>query len=480
MHLSITELGAVPDGQTLCTDAIHAAIRRVHAAGGGVVEVPPGPWLSGMIHLRDGVELHLCHGARLIASPRPEDHHPLIHSSGCGDHGDKNEESFHLIVAQNCRDIAITGPGSLDGNGTAFYSPVEPGSAWPLATHSDSRRMGALVLISHCHNVLLRDVQLGNVCNWTLHLHESDQVRVRDIRIQNPPQAPNSDGIDISGCRGVSLSGCHIDTGDDAICLKTLADGRSCEDIVVTHCILRTHCAALKLGAGESFQDIRNVSFSHCVVRDSHRAIALYSLEGALLENILVSDIVFDTRAALMFPRPIHVDIRRKTPQSRLGGLRGLRICGCIGDTNGRCLFTVEPGARCEDIQLRDLLFRYPCFDDPAPCAADSGGSQFFNKSPRARVERAAFVFENIQQVSMDNIQLRWPESDTPPPEWTFRSKLANGTHRLFTPPDWTLPPGTPVHAVSSNLPIDEPRNSPDLCGWNGGERLHLRGDVSG
>ena len=469
MHISILETGALPDGKTPATAAIETAIRRVADAGGGTVVVPAGDFLTGMVRLRSHVELHLARGARLKAAPQPEDHHPWVQLPASGDHWHKNEPSFHLVCAIACEDVAISGPGELDGHGPAFYDPVEPGTAWPLARHRDSRRMGGLVMFHACRDVTVRDCRMGNVCNWTLVFSECDAVRVRDVIIRNPHQAPNSDGIDIVGCRDVSISGCHIDTGDDAICLKTLPQGRSCENVNVTHCVIQSHCAALKLGASESFQDMRHVTFSNCVVRGSHRVVALYSLEGAMMEHILVQNISFDTCAALMFTRPIHVDIRRKSPESRLGGLRFLTISGMSGETNGRSLFTCETGGVLSDLVLRDLSISLPTFDDPALQGREHGGGQFSSKTPNARVVRAAFVFENAERVTLNGLHLRWPDNQTPPSAWTFTSKLANGTERLFTPEDWTLAADTPVHVLALRNVKDSQFQIGTLQGWQGG-----------
>jgi hypothetical protein len=474
MDISISEFGAIGDGRTLATSAIAEAIDTAHRQGGGRVIIPTGTFRTGMIHLRDGIELHFERGAVLKASPEVEDHLPFIETYGKGDHWKRDELSFHLVVAQNCRDIAITGSGLIDGNGTAWYTPVEPGTAWPLAGQDGAARMGAMVLISECQNVLIQGVQLGNVCNWTLHLHESDQIRVRDVIIENPAQAPNSDGIDITGCRGVTISGCHIDTGDDAIVLKTQPTGRSCEDVSVTNCVLRTHCVALKLGAGESFHDMRNIVFSNCVVRGSHRVIGLYSLEGATLENVIFSNISFDTRAALMFTRPIHIDLRRRQDQSKMGSIRNICISGFTGETNGRSVITAEDGGIIENLLIRDVFLRIPTFDDPRIQGAEHGGGQFSNRSPWARTECAAFVMENVRGLVMENIRIQWPMSKTPPPDWTFSTKLANGTHKLFTSPDWELSYGSPVNAVAARQVQGGHIDTTGLCGWQGGKAVQL------
>lgn len=471
MNIQLTSDCSASDG--MYTTVFQRAIDQVSASGGGRVGIAAGRYRTGMLRLRDNVDLHLESGAVLAASRDVEDHLPLIHTKGSGDYWRQQEGSFHLLVAQGCRNVSLTGSGRLDGEGTAWYDPVEPGRDWPRPRDSDWRRMGALVLFTECQRVRIQGVEMGNVCNWTLHLHECDDVQVRDIRIQNPHQAPNSDGIDITGCRGVTVTGAHIDTGDDAVCIKTLPEGRSCENVVVSQCVLRTHCVALKLGATESFQDMRHVVFSDCVVRGSHRVLGLYSLEGAVIEHVLCRNITYDTCAALMFPRPLHLDLRGHREESRLGAIRDIQICGFSGESNGRNVLTAQPGAMLEDIVISDFVQRVPVFDDPALHGAAFGGSQFSNRTPRARTERAVFVLENVRGVDVIRPRIRWPEKgEDCPVNWRFRSKLANGTHRIFSPEDWTLLADVPVHAVSARNVQGGEMDTGTLTGWQGGRAI--------
>jgi hypothetical protein len=469
MNLTLTSL----DDQTLYTATLQDAIDKVSANGGGRVVLDSGTFRTGMLRLRDGVEFCVERGAVLLASGVVEDHLPLVESTGNGDFWRQGGGSFHLLVAQGCRNVALSGAGRIDGNGTAWYDPVEPGTDWPRPRDEDWRRMGAMVLFTECRDVRIENIELGNVCNWTLHLHECDDVQVRNIRIVNPPQAPNSDGIDITGCHRVSVTGAHIDTGDDAICLKTQPVGRSCEHIVVSQCVLRTHCVALKLGATESYQDMRYVVFSDCVVTGSHRVLGIYSLEGAVIEHVICRNIAFDTRTPLMFPRPIHIDLRGHREESLIGAVRNIQISGWSGDTNGRCVLTAQPGAMLEDILMSDLTFRFITFDDPVPHGAEAGGAQFSNRTPWARVERAAFVFENARGVCMEGIRVQWPGEQISE-EWQFSTKLANGTHRLFMPEDWVLSKKAPVHAVSARNVHGGSLDTRDLTGWRGGSAAQL------
>ena len=256
-----------------------------------------------------------------------------------------------------------------------------PNQTVPALGYEDARRMCTMVEIHRCRRVRIEGVTLTNVGFWTLHLHHSSQVRVTGVRIRNPGTAPNSDGIDISGCRGVWIRDCDIDTGDDGICIKTLPTGRSCEDIFVHNCRIRTDCVGLKIGANETYHDVRRVQFSDCTVIGSHRAIGVYTFRGKTIEDVSFENIHFDTQAPLMFTRPIHIDVRRgidlRDEHPSLGTVQHLRIRGLHGNTNGRCLLTAEQYSELRHILLDDICLRYPCVDDPAIHGEEHGGMQF-------------------------------------------------------------------------------------------------------
>jgi polygalacturonase len=472
VNIDITKHGAVGDGVTLNTGALQRSVDNAHAAGGGTVTVPPGTFRTGMIYLRDRVRLHLEAGAVIEASPRVEDHPKRSLPDAMGESGGWSAHGrFHLIAAVDCRDVAITGQGTIDGNGMAFYEPVAHDRAWPRG-FPDAQRMCTMVQIERCQDVRIEGVTLTNVSFWTLHLQESDRVFVHGIRIVNPHNAPNADGIDITGCRGVMISDCHIDTCDDAIVLKTFLSGRSCENVTVTNCVLRTDCAGLKLGCNESYQDMRHIVFSNCVVRHSHRAVALYTHWGATLENIAISNIVCDTCVPLMFPRPIHVEAFTRDV-SRLSAIRNVSITNFIGQTNGRILIAAAEGASIENIRLRDVCLDYVTVEDPGKKAASVGGAQFARFSPWARTERAALVAENIRDLIVDGFDVRWPTRPSPA-AWQFERKAANGCDELFAPADWGE--GAPVpFAVASVRNVNGGYlRASRLEGWGGAKHALL------
>ncbi|MDV7401509.1 hypothetical protein RZS08_59370, partial [Arthrospira platensis SPKY1] len=94
--------------------------------------------------------------------------------------------------------------------------------------------------------------------------------------------------------------------------------------MVVTNCIIDTNCRALKLGAHESYLDMRDVAFSNCVVRQSVAVFALYCRNGGTLENIVVSNVVGHAFSNADYNQPIHIDLGVCNDEDALGRIRNV------------------------------------------------------------------------------------------------------------------------------------------------------------
>lgn len=108
----ITEFGAVPDGTTDCTVAFEKAINVVSNVGGGRITVPAGEYLTGAIHMKSNIELHLERGAIIKFIQDPNKYLPVILTRF---EGMELYNYSPLIYAFNQRNFAITGEGILDG-----------------------------------------------------------------------------------------------------------------------------------------------------------------------------------------------------------------------------------------------------------------------------------------------------------------------------------------------------------------------------
>lgn len=445
VSFNILDYGAVNDSTVLSTEAIQNTVNAAAENGGGEVMVPPGVYLSGTIMLKSNVTLNVMAGARIKGSPNIDDYIKMTWGHN------KDRQPYHLIAAKDVENIAIIGGGTIDGNGPAFWQPHDPAEdpQWIMAK---KLKVSPLVEIENCRNVRLRDVLLKTGGGWTLHLYNSVLVNVDNIRILNHLFSPNGDGIDITGGHDITISNCVIKTCDDAICLKTTGDSDECRRVTVTNCVLECSCAALKIG-NESFRDIEQVTISNCVVYNSSRAFAIYAESAGTVQDIAVNTIVCDTRAPLLYNRPIHLSLQKRVDsdgvlyssksletgkiydaEGREPQLRNISISDFTARTGGRILITAAPGMQIEDLTLCNIKMDYEWIEDPKPYIDRAKSSQFSPKNPDAKMAEAAVVVENVDNFILDGLQITWPQHTEFPQDWIFPKKIANGTLDSFYP----------------------------------------------
>lgn len=304
--VSIVDHGAVPGGVTKNTAAIAAAITTVAEAGGGRVLVPAGTWLTGPIHLRSNVELHLAEGAVLRFSDRMDDYLPAVFVRSGG------IELFNyspLIYARDCANIAVTGAGRLDGNAEAWWPwqkqetrrGFEMGAAGVpvedriFGTPADAIRPSFVQFVG-CRNVLLEGFTIGSGPNWTIHPVYCEDVIIRRVNVIT--DGPNNDGIDPDSCRNVLIEHCLFDTGDDCVVLKSGYDqdgrrvNRPTENVVMRHCSSRRGHGGLVIGS-EMSGSVRNVFMHDCDFEGTDRVLRIKSRpgRGGVVENVWVENV---------------------------------------------------------------------------------------------------------------------------------------------------------------------------------------------
>jgi polygalacturonase len=366
--ISIMDYGAVSDGKANNTKAIQMAIEAVAHRGGGVVYVPPGRFLTGGIVLRSHITLYLEAGAVLLGSQRLEDYE---YQPGPPVEADANGR--HLIFARDCEDLEIAGLGTIDGQGAAFWAKrgrtePAPGDLWRDVIAMDwkaatPRRPSPMIELAGCTNLRIRDVTLANPAGWTLRPIACDSVFITGIRIRNPNYAPNADGIDVSCCQNVVISGCDIAAGDDAICLKSenpYGELLPTRNIVVNDCLLTTSSNGFKIGTATNGR-FENISFSNSVIYNGDvpfnerviAGIALEMVDGGVLDGVTISNIRMQNVRTPIFIRLGH---RHANPATYLRNvtIRGINAAGAILTSS----ITGMSDAKVEAITLSDILLR--------------------------------------------------------------------------------------------------------------------------
>ncbi len=447
-RLSIIDLGADATGTKLATAVIQKAIDQLAAAGGGTVVIPRGTFLTGTIFLKSHIQLELQLGATLLGSPNIDDYTPMTWGHN------KDRQPWHLIYADNIENAAITGLGTIDGNGEYFWQPYERDEQGrmvePRWIKAKDKKISPLIDINNSRNIRIHDVTVKTGGGWNIHLFDCDEVQIRGVRITNSVYSPNSDAIDLSGCRDVSVSDCYIRTCDDAICLKTLPDSRTTERVAINNCVIETFCVGVKLGATESYQDMRDVSIANCTFKGTSRFFALYSKNGGMLENITVTNISGDTNAKLVLSRPIQLMVE-KAKDGSIGGIRNVVIDNMVCHTDGRILITCDDQGVMENIILRNMVMTYPRVEDPQPLAAGATSNQFPQSHLAAGAARAAVVVDNAKNLMIENLIVNWPaENAAVPQAWQHLERIENGTERIHRY-DYSKPKFAEFHAVWVN-----------------------------
>lgn len=402
---NIREHGAQPD--TLCTQALQRAIDRAGEAG-GTVFVPPGVWITGTLFLRGGVTLNLHPAAILRGSPDLADYRPTT-AAKIGD-----RHAWHLIAADHADHVTITGGGTLDGNGPAFWLDPLPPSRWYRAK---PERVSPMLDFAWCRHLRLDDVRIVNSPGWTVHPYCCDDVTLRGVRVENHLLGPNTDGFDINGCRDVFISDCKLDCGDDAIIIKATKDARSTERVAISNCIVRTNCIGIGIGQ-ETESDIRQVTVSNCVMKNCHRMFTIGIWAGGTVEDVVVTGCVGDTLDTFNLARPIQLEVKQHVGWDvPLGAIRNVQISNFVARTQGRVLITAQDGAAMEHIVLRDVRLDYTGLDDADRLSPKdgTGSNQYANRNPEARRKHAALIVENARDFTADGLRVTWPEDTGAP-----------------------------------------------------------------
>jgi hypothetical protein len=285
--------GAKGDGKALDSGAINAAIDSCTAAGGGIVHVAPGTYRCGIVILKANVTLYLEAGATILGSTNIDDY---FHHGGSGGKNDAGQN--HLIFAKDAEKVAIRGSGRIDGQGSTFWkrsdrSPLPPDQSWAdVIAHGwapKGKRPSPMLEFVNCTGLRIEDIHIEGAPSWTMRTLNCDQVVIRGISVKNPNYGPNTDGMDICGCSNVNVSDCNIDTGDDAICLKSEnpygGEPLVNKNIAVTNCVLTTCCNGFKLGTTTE-GGFENITFTNSVIYNNAVDLAQRVISGIALEVV--------------------------------------------------------------------------------------------------------------------------------------------------------------------------------------------------
>lgn len=316
----ITDFGAAGDNHTPCKEAFDKAITVCSDSGGGRIVVPAGIYyMNGPLVFKSNVNVHLEEGATLNFSTDEKDYLPAVITRWEG------TELFNyspLVYAYHVQNIALTGKGTINGNGSRKFSP------WNNIQTTEQemlRKMGrenipvyrrvfgegfklrpGFIEPYGCANVRIEGITILDSPFWVIHPIFCNNVIVRDVTVDSHNY--NNDGCDPESSRNVLIEGCTFSTGDDAIAIKSGRDndawriGQPTENVVIRNCQFRSKINGVCIGS-EIAGGVRNVFIENIRIPKASNAIYFKSNldRGAYIENIYVRNVQADTvRTALI------------------------------------------------------------------------------------------------------------------------------------------------------------------------------------
>ena len=456
--LNVRTLGATGDGTTLDSPAINKAIETASAAGGGTVHFPAGNYLSYSIRLKSNISLYLDQGATIIAADTPLEGFPADSGKGYDAaepktawdaYQDYGHNHWHnsLIWGEDIHDFSILGPGLIWGRGLSRGAGGTDKGRLPRAENPGvgNKAIG----LKNCRNVLLRDFSILKGGHFGILATGVDNFTVDNLKIDT-----DRDGIDIDCCKNVRVSNCSVNSPwDDGICPKSsfaLGYSRPTENVTITNCFVTAkyqlgtmldgtfkewpadtktpRTGRIKCGT-ESNGGFKNIAISNCVF-EGCRGLALESVDGALLEDIAITNITM--RELTSAPLFLRLGSRMRGPAGApIGALRRVLISNVVSYNSGSPLPAIVsgiPSNLIEDLQINDVYLHQAGGADATMSAIDPPEDETKYPDPHmfGPLPAYGFLIRHVKNLEMSNIRVATAKDDARVAFWLNNVAIAD------------------------------------------------------
>ena len=418
--------GLVADGVTDNTAKLQAALSTCPA--GGTVYVPAGTYRTQSLFLQSSTTLYLEKGCTLLGGTNRTDYPILPGVLPC--HNEKDEhylglwegnplDSFAgLINVINAENVTITGEGTIDANaqnGDWWVNPKVKRIAW---------RPRAVAAVDS-ENVCLHGITVQNSYSWTIHPIYVKHLDLLNFNINNPYNAPNTDGIDPESCEYIRIIGMNIHVGDDCIAMKAskvflgMKLKRSCEHTVIRNCLLDKGHGGIVIGS-EMSGGVKDMVVTQCLMDHTDRGLRIKTRRGRG-KNAVIDGLVFRNVEMRGVKAPFvinmfyfcdpdghgpYVQCREALPVDeytpKLGSLTMENIVATDAQFAG-CYFDGLPEQPIERVTMRDVSITF----DPN---AKEGQAAMADNRPF--VKKLAIYAENVKEIDLHNVKIEGYEGE--------------------------------------------------------------------
>lgn len=430
-NYNVKDYGATGDGKTIDSPAINKAIDAAAEAGGGMVFFPTGTYLSFSIRLKSHIGLYLDHGAVILAAS-PEEHDGMYDEAEPNEwdmYQDHGHSHWHnsLIWGESIHDISIEGFGKIYGKGLRRWDTTLVGVG------------NKAIALKNCHNVTIRDITMQECGHFAIMPTGVDNFTIENLKIDT-----QRDAINIDCCKNVTISNCFINTpNDDAIVIKSsygLGYPRVTENVMITNCLVSGYdLTSLLDGTFKKTQDIapdgggvtgrikfgtesnggfKNITITNCTFEHC-RGLALETVDGAILEDITISNITMND--IVNAPIFLRLGRRLRAPEGTPVGSMKRIILSNITIYNAKAeyasLIVGIPGHRIEDVKISHIQIlvqggmsreqvnvEVPELEDGYP------DPRFFGELPAY-----GFFIRHVDGLEMNHVEIHFMEDDYRP-----------------------------------------------------------------
>ena len=477
----VTAFGAKGDGKLLDSPAINKAIETAAAAGGGVISFPAGGYSCYSIHLKSHIALHLAPGATILAADPPADSNAPAYDLAESNASWESYQDFghnhwrnSLIWGEGLENISIVGPGLIWGKGLSRGWGAGPKAETPGVANK-------AIALKNCRNVLLRDFSILHGGHFGILATGVDNLHIDRLKIDT-----NRDGIDIDCCRNVRVSNCSVNSPwDDAICPKSsfaLGHARATEFLTIDNCYVTgayeegtmldgtfkrfapddkvSRNGRIKFGT-ESNGGFRHVTVSNCIFDGCH-GLALESVDGALLEDIVITNITMrDIVSAPIFMR---LGSRMRGPAGvPVGTIRRILISNLTcsnAASNVSSIISGIPDNPVEDVKLENIVIQHQ-----GGGAAENAWLQLPEKEKDypeptmfGTTPAHGFFLRHVKGIEMNGVKIIAKEPDARP---AFALDDVQGADFFQIKAAHPQTPGVPVFALKNIQDFSVARSKP-------------------
>ncbi len=444
IDLRIEDFGGKNDGNFNNTNAFALAFAELARNGGGKLTVGKGTWSTGPIEIPSDTTLVLDDGAELSFIPDPNLYPPAFTRW----EGVECFAMHPLILSTHTKNVKITGKGTINGNGKAWWDlkkakkdrgQTKPEDSYELVLASmnagfENQPGGGggreiqflrptLVEFSFGENITFEGVKLIDSPFWTVHPLYVKNINLKNLHIENPYTAPNTDGIDIDSCENVTIEGCFVSVGDDGICIKSGSgpDGIRCNkptvNVEIKNCTVRNAHGGIVLGS-ETAAGMSHIHASDCDLSGTDRGIRIKSRRGRggdifdiELKNLVMNDTlcpiamnmyykcgITDTKSPLF-------SLEKQPVTSETPRIHDVKIIGCKAkNCKASAGFIVGlPEMPIDNLEIRDCDFSTDETSDRSPMESD-----MFYGLPEVTVK--SFRVRNAPGAKFSNVKIEGPK----------------------------------------------------------------------